>query len=159
MRTQPFNELDKFLKSPYLEIWQIGCATGLRISDIITLKVSQIKTEKPTIHEQKTGKSKRIYIPRKVRAELLKKCADKSDDDFVFSSKSSSGHLTRQAVFKAFKKASKTAQTKKNIGTHSMRKNYALKQYQKEHNLKYVQTKLNHDNMAETALYLLDEKE
>ena len=39
-----------------------------------------------------------------------------------------------------------------------MRKNYALKQYQKEHNLKYVQTKLNHDNMAETALYLLDEK-
>lgn len=159
MRTQPFKELDKYLKSPYTEIWQIGCATGLRISDIISLKVSQIKTEKPTIHEQKTGKPKRIYIPRKVRTELIKMCAGKSDNEFVFSSKSKTGHLTRQAVFKAFKKASKTAQTKKNIGTHSMRKNYALKQFQKEHNLRYVQTKLNHDNMAETALYLLDEKE
>lgn len=156
MRVFSNNELGKFLKSPYKEIWEIGNATGLRITDILNLKYKQLLTEKPTIKEQKTGKSKRIYIPKKTRTKLLKNMRNK--EEYIFKSElSKTGHITRQAVFKAFKKAGEKAKTEYNIGTHTMRKNYALKM-KKNHNLKYVQNKLNHDNLTETLLYLMKEE-
>lgn len=158
MRTEPFKKLDKYLDEPYKSIWEIGNATGLRITDILSLKVKHLKIEKPTIREQKTGKSKRIRLPKKTREKLLKETTGKKEEQYIFESKSKTGHLTRQAVFKAYKKASKNAKTKKNIATHTMRKNYALKQYNKG-GLKYVQRKLNHDNISETALYLLGKDE
>lgn len=150
MRVYPYNKLDKELQSPYSEIWEIGCSTGLRVSDIISLKVGQIRKEKPTIREQKTGKAKRIYIPKRTRDKLIKRVSHKEDNDYVFSSQSKSGHLTRQAVFKAFKKAGAGV----NVGTHTMRKNYALKMAHKGKGLQYVQKKLNHQNLGETLLYL-----
>lgn len=152
MRVYPYKLSDNALKTPYKEIWEIGCSTGLRVSDIISLTVGQIRTEKPTIREQKTGKSKRIYIPKKTREKLIEKTRHKKDDEFVFSSNSKSGHITRQAVFKAFKKAS--ANININVGTHTMRKNYAIKMACKGKGLQYVQKKLNHNNIAETLLYL-----
>lgn len=149
MRVSPNRGLDKKLKSPYKEIFEIGTATGLRISDIITLKVQHLIIEKPTIIEQKTGKSKRIYIPKKTRDKLIRENANKNPDDYVFSSASKTGHITRQAVFKAFKKAGG-----KNVGTHTMRKNFALRMFSRGKGLKYVQNKLNHSALGETLLYL-----
>lgn len=154
MRVEPCTEIQNYLDAPYDMIWAIGNATGLRITDILQLRVKHLKPEKPTIHEQKTGKSKRIRIPAKTRKQLLIMTAGKNDDDFIFGSTSKTGHLTRQAVHKAYKRAAKMAHTKKNVGTHSMRKNYALRLY-RHGDLTYVQHKLNHDNAAETALYLL----
>lgn len=159
MRTEPCKGLEHFLKFPYLQIWEIGNSSGLRISDIITLKVEQLYVEKPTIKEQKTGKSKRIYIPKKTRLALLAHCKECGRDEYVFKSKSKTGHITRQAVFKAFKKAGQQANVKNNVGTHTMRKNYALKQFSKEHDLKFVQDKLNHAHLSDTVLYLLNGKE
>lgn len=145
-------ELGKNLKSPYKEIWEIGNATGLRISDIIKLKVKILSKGKPTITEQKTGKKKRIYIPKKTKEALIKMTEGKAPEDYIFSSSSESGHLTRQAVFKAFKKAGKNV--KYNIGTHTMRQNYAMRMKEKNKGLKYVQGKLNHASLGETLLYL-----
>lgn len=158
MRVEPCSNLDKYLKTPYKEIWLIGNATGLRISDIVKLRYKDLKKEKPTITETKTGKSKRIYIPKKARVKLLSLQKELPDESFVFNSDGKTGHITRQAVHKAFKKAGEKANANKNIGTHTMRKNYALKQYNKGKGLKYVQGKLNHEQLAETMLYLIGEE-
>lgn len=154
MRTYPCLKLGKHLNEPYRTIWEIGNATGLRITDILTLQVKHLQIEKPTIREQKTGKSKRIRIPTRTRRRLLSQTRGKKPDDYIFSSKSKTGHLTRQAAFKAFKKAAAEAAASVNVGTHTMRKNYALKQYNKG-GLHFVQSKLNHSNLSESALYLL----
>lgn len=154
MRTEPYADLEKYLKEPYKTIWEIGNANGLRITDILTLRVKHLQIEKPTIKEQKTGKSKRIRIPSKTRRKLLEQTAGQAPEDFVFKSESKTGHITRQAAFKAFKKAADKAEAKANIGTHTMRKNYALRQFNKG-GLKYVQNKLNHSNIAESMIYLL----
>ena len=157
MRTEAFENLDKYLYSPYKEIYQIGVATGLRISDIITLKYNQLDIEKPTIKEQKTGKPKRIYIPRAIRKKLKQKQGRKKGDSFVFASRSKTGHITRQAVWKAFKIAAERAKADCNVGTHTMRKNYAIRQLNKHKGLKYVQSHLNHEHLADTPLYLIKE--
>lgn len=121
-------------------------------------EIQRPKKEKPTITETKTGKSKRIYIPKKARIKLLSLQKNQSDESYVFSSTGKTGHITRQAVHKAFKKAAKKAHENKNIGTHTMRKNYALRQYNRGKGLKYVQKKLNHEQLAETMLYLIEKE-
>lgn len=138
-------------------IFDLGESTGLRVSDIVSLKKSDIEKEKPTIKEKKTGKSKRIYIPKKTREEL-RKLSEKSKNEYIFYSPSSkAGHISRQAVWKAFKKASQKVKASGNIAPHSTRKDYACKLLNKGKTFKYIQGKLNHTNSNDTLLYLLDE--
>jgi site-specific recombinase XerC len=154
MRTTYNTEFAKFLKEPYRTIYIIGTSNGLRVSDVIALKKERLSKAKPTIKEIKTGKSKRLYIPSKARDYIDTLCT-LSTNDYVFCSKSKSGHISRQAVFKAFKKAATAAGVTDNIGTHTMRKNYAHREYEKSHDLNKVQKKLNHSNPAESALYIV----
>lgn len=137
-------------------ICRVGLSTGLRVSDILRLTIGQVKIEKPTIKEMKTGKSKRIYIPKKLRQELISYHAHNSHNDYIFYSESSSGHLSRQAVWKAFKRASKSLHLKENIAPHSTRKSYACKLLKKGKNYTYIKDKLNHNNITDTLLYVLD---
>ena len=138
----------------YRLIYDIGCATGLRVSDIIKLEKKILAIKEPTITEQKTNKSKRIYIPKKLKEEL--KEYSKYNKRFIFESKSKCGHITRQAVFKHFKRIAKIIETKENIGTHTMRKNYACKLLKKGKNYKYIKDKLNHERLNDTLLYIID---
>ena len=52
------------LDRKYQLIFRVGCSTGLRISDIVKLEKKILSIREPTIREQKTGKAKRIYIPK-----------------------------------------------------------------------------------------------
>ena len=163
MRTNKFDnyivsEFRKKLNEKHKLIFDVGCKTGLRISDIIRLEKKHLLVEKPTIKEMKTGKSKRLYFPKKIR-EQLTIFANKSNNNFIFDSKSKSGHISRQAVFKAFKRASAELGLNANIGTHSMRKTYACTLFEKGKNYKYIKTKLNHSHASDTLVYLLDEFE
>lgn len=145
----------KRLNYIYLLIYLTGCTTGLRISDIITLKKDILQKKEPTIKEKKTGKSKRIYIPKKLRNELIEFSANHKE--YIFEGRAASGHITRQAVHKHFKKIANEIKAEENIGTHSMRKRYALKQLEKGKSYKYIKDKLNHSNLADTLLYLIKE--
>jgi integrase len=149
---------EAMLNYEYKLIYRLGCSTGLRISDIVKMKKDRLDIKEPTIIEQKTGKKKRIYIPKALREEL--KRYSKQNKKYIFeSANSSSGHITRQAVWKHFKKCAKRAGIEENIGTHTMRKNHAQKLLKKGKGYKYIKNKLNHTSLADTLLYLItDEK-
>lgn len=161
MRVENFGtyaeKFERYLNYEYKLIYQLGCSTGLRISDIVAMTKDKLEIERPTIKEQKTQKSKRIYIPKKLREELIEFSA--KHDKYIFESKSKTGHITRQAVHKYFKRVAERLDIPKNIGTHSMRKTYARKLILKHKNYKYVQSKLNHETLSETLLYVLDTRE
>lgn len=154
MRTKKIKNEKNFRRvlSPQMElIYDIGASTGLRISDIITLKKTDIKP-RPYIMQRKTKKKKRIFLSKDIRERALILCGD---NEYIFSSYNKTGHITRQAVYTAFKKASR-AINENNIGTHSMRKKYADRTYKRTKSLKATQNALQHENMSETALYLLE---
>ena len=132
---------------------EISLATGLRINDVLALKTSHVKRQRFTLREEKTGKTRYIRLP----AELQKRCLDCCGQHYVFEGRlNGRTHRTRQAVFKDLKRAASAFGIKQNIAPHSLRKIFAVEEFQKSgSNLKKVQKLLNHDNEAVTMLYAL----
>lgn len=134
-------------------VCQVMLHTGLRVSDVLNLKKSQIG-RRFTVRESKTGKLKRCGLPDWLSAEIIRR-AGRSEWAFP-SPKDYRKHRTRQAVWKDIKRVTKYGHlVTGNAGTHSMRKVYAVDLMQKYHDVKAVQRALNHDNEAVTALYAL----
>ena len=76
---------------------EISLATGLRIGDVLSLKTDQLQRRRFTVKEQKTGKSRRIYLPD----ELYNRALKAAGRFYVFEGRCDpKRHRTRQAVFK-----------------------------------------------------------
>lgn len=132
---------------------EISLSTGLRIDDVLALKTNQVKKQRFTIREEKTGKTRLIRLPK----ELLDRCISCSGQHYVFEHRlNGRQHRTRQAVFKDLKKVCKMIGVKENLAPHSARKIYAVEEFNRSKgNLKKVQKLLNHDNEAVTMLYAM----
>lgn len=156
-RVQSAPEIERELKGAMYQIYIIGAHNGLRVSDVLKLKVHHVRQYRPTIREQKTGKPKRLYIPSRLRQELIEQTAEQPGSAWLFPSPTDpTRHITRQAVYKAFRKAEKRAGGSRHVGTHSMRKNYARKLLRKGQPLKAIQVKLNHRYLTDTLRYVTD---
>lgn len=127
--------------------------TGLRIGDVLALKSSDLLKDRFTIKEQKTGKSRRIRLPNKLKSDLLAQAGRY----YVFEHRTDpKKHRTRQAVNKDIKRACELFRVSKlNVSPHTARKIYAVEEYHKSGSLKRVQQLLNHSNESVTMIYAL----
>lgn len=102
-----------------------------------------------TITEQKTGKTSKKYVSKKMCDTLLAQAGRL----YVFQGRDSyKKHRSRQAVFMDMKKAAKIFRLKGNLSPHSLRKNYAV-YMRKTYGIERVGRELNHDNTLVTMLY------
>lgn len=132
-------------------IMQLAIHTGLRIGDILALKAGQLKP-RVTIHEAKTGKSRRITIP----AKLLRAIQDQAGDVWAFPGRDPEKPKTRQAVWRDVKRAAEAMRLPVNIGTHTARKVYAVRKLAAtKGDLGAVQRALNHSDTAVTMVYAM----
>ena len=133
---------------------ELCIATGLRIGDALQIRTDRLR-QRMTIREQKTGKSRRIYIP----AGLLEKLQRQAGTVWVFpGARDPVGkHRTRQAVWKDVKRAAKAARLPANAGTHSARKVYAVG-VAAARGMAAAQAALNHDDPTVTMIYALADK-
>lgn len=126
--------------------------TGLRISDVLSLRTAQIGSQRLTVRESKTGKTRRVYL-RRALWERLKAVAGSL---YVFEGRDSPDkHRTRQAVYKDVKRAAKAMRVK-HVGCHTARKVYAVDIYRRK-GLTATQTALGHDRPETTLIYLASE--
>lgn len=131
---------------------EVSLFTGLRINDVLSLKTDQIKKQRFSVYEQKTGKVRRIRLTD----DLLKRCLACSGQHYVFENRlSGKEHRTRQAVYKDLKRAAKLFGIKKQISPHSLRKVYAVEEYERTGDLQRVKRLLNHSSEAVTMLYAM----
>lgn len=133
-------------------ICELALSTGLRIGDVVALRSEQLRP-RPTIKEAKTGKTRRIYI----QADLLRRIKAQAGPEWAFPGRPGSqlGHKSRQAVWHDLKRAARAARLPANVGPHSLRKIYAVRQYRRSGDLAAVQRALNHDDAAVTMIYAL----
>ena len=143
-------------------VFKFGINTILRVSDIITIKVSDVMDESGSIRdyvqlqEQKTSKYRKIRINAELERSLIEYIDDwkLQLDDWLFPSfRSPEKHIDRVTTWKFLKKASEEAQIE-NFGTHSMRKTLAYHIYSQTKNISLVMKMLNHTNPAVTMRYI-----
>lgn len=139
-------------------IWMIGCHTGLRISDILKLKPSDLKNGAMHVHEQKTGKTLRVIVSGKLNGLLKNFIAhcQLQENDLIFQSRQSKGNpMSVRRVQQIMKSVARSVKISENINTHTMRKTFAYNLYQlSNHNIALVMEALNHTKESITLRYL-----
>ena len=139
-------------------IFRVGVNTGLRISDIITLKVSHFNKGHITLSEKKTGKARKIKINDALKdgVDSYIKLFRLESDDYLFFSlgKNQSTHIDRHQAWRILTAGAKAC-TIKDFGTHSMRKTYGYHHYMESNkDIGLVMTQLNHRNPKVTLRYI-----
>lgn len=136
---------------------EVSLATGLRISDVLSLRsktVFDAQNGRFTVRELKTGKNKRIYIP----VQLRKECLSIAGKLFVFEGRcDSEKHRTRQAVYKDLKRSASLFRLDKRlqISPHSARKVYAVDKRLQGCSTAKLKSLLNHSDEAITLVYAM----
>lgn len=134
----------------------VALDTGLRIDDVLSIRTVQLRTQRLTVVERKTGKHRRIYLPLRTY-EYLCQYAGRV---WAFEGRCDwRKHRTRQAVYKDLRRAATLYRidgtpTRAHVSPHSARKVYAVHDLA-AHNgdLSRVQRDLNHSDPAVTTLY------
>jgi integrase len=96
-RVQPIREkskieeIKKILRDQNIRnylMFCIGIYTGLRISDILQLKVKDVKNQEYLrLTEKKTGKENKILINPQLKRELKKYLEFRNDDEYLIKSR------------------------------------------------------------------------
>ena len=138
-------------------LFMFGIYSGLRISDILKIKVRDVKGKNYIyIREQKTGKEKRFFINKDLKAILSEyiKENDKKDYQFLFESREGSNKaITRQQAYNILSAAA-AAFGLDNIGTHTLRKTWGYHVYKQTKDIVAIQDILNHSNPSVTMRYI-----
>lgn len=132
----------------------LAYGAGLRVSEVVALKVQDLDLTEMTIHiKQAKGKKDRISVlPEKVADELWNTVVGKSKYDFVFPSEQG-GKLTTRTAQKVFERALARAGVKKDATFHSLRHSFATHLLENGVDVRYVQELLGHQNIRTTQGY------
>ncbi|MBU1901309.1 tyrosine-type recombinase/integrase [Patescibacteria group bacterium] len=132
----------------------LSYAAGLRISEVLKLKVQDVQLEENTLHiKEAKGKKDRISIfPDKLSNELQFFMQEKEGKSFLFES-NRGGKLSTRNLQKVFSEALKKAHIKKNATFHSLRHSFATHLLENGTDVRYVQELLGHANIQTTQLY------
>lgn len=115
-------------------LFVLGINTNLRASDLLKIKVSDVKHlqagDEITLKEKKTGKMRRINLNGSCVAEIqgLLKSGKYLDDDFLFQSKRKGKALTVPSFSQLVKGWCKEINLKGNYASHSLRKTWGYHQ-------------------------------
>ena len=168
-------EVDDLLKAPDTRDWmgirdktamEVLYATGLRISELSGLLMSNVNLDVGFIKCSGKGGKERIVPLGKKAIEYLHKYFDKvrpklikkTNDSHVFISRLGK-RISRQTFWKMVKKYTSLADIKKDIKPHSLRHSFATHLLERGADLRSVQEMLGHANISTTQLYTHINKE
>lgn len=136
-------------------LFMFGIYTGLRISDMLKLRVRDVR-EKDYIYirEKKTGKEKRFPINGELKPVIVDFIRDRKDFEFLFKSPNYPNKaISRQQAYNILTNAGK-AFGESAIGTHTLRKTFGYHMYQQTHDAVTIKEILNHSDISTTLRYI-----
>jgi site-specific recombinase XerD len=156
--------MKKILKANSLRdycLFVLGINSGLRISDLLNLKISDVVEGKKikdriSLREQKTGKVK-DFPPGASCIRALKEYLDSRDysaDDCLFPSQKGAGPITRQHAWKILSEAANTVGITEAVGTHTLRKTFGYWAFKSGVDITRIQKLLNHSSPGITLAYI-----
>lgn len=135
-------------------LFLIGINTGLRISDLLKLKVSDVKGKKQlTIQEGKTKKARTIYLTN-IYDEIQAYIDTVVDSDWLFPSRKGDKAISTTQAYRQLVKAGSMVDIDEGIGTHTMRKTFGYWHYKQFKDVAELQKILNHNHPDVTLDYI-----
>ena len=135
-------------------------ATGLRVSEIISLSLNDINLEAGYLIAYGKGSKERVIPIGEVAQNLIKEYLTKArsallknkQSYYLFTTRSAKP-MTRQGFWKLIKKYALAAGIKKNISPHTLRHSFASHLLERGADLRSVQTMLGHVDISSTQIY------
>jgi integrase len=143
-------------------IFMIGIYAGLRISDILKLKINDVTKSHINIRAQKTGKETMILINKELRKAIddyinntkLKDYKSIGYNEYLFLSPIKKYKpISRGQAWKIFSTAAAKYNIP-NIGTHSLRKTFGYHYYKQFGDVATLQRLFGHDSQNDTLKYI-----
>ncbi len=164
-----FDEVTKILKAPNLKkpqgireraILELMYATGLRVSELVKLKRSDINLDVGFIKCKGKGSKERIVPLGKIAENFLQKylnearakLAGKKESVYIFLAQGGRP-ISRQSVWKMIKKIVRKAGIKKKVSPHTLRHSFATHLLERGADLRSVQEMLGHASITTTQIY------
>ena len=139
---------------------EFAYATGMRVTEIISLNVEDVDLENSTV-SCKTGPKQRIIPLGKMSLAALKEYLDEARNILVKSEKEKAlfvnlngRRLTRQGFWKIIKYYQEQANITKDITPHTLRHSFATHLLQNGADLKSIQMMLGHSDISSTQVYM-----
>lgn len=142
-------------------LFKFGLNTGLRISDILPIKVKDILNNSGefrdylTLKEKKTGKEKKIKLNDSIRKNInsFVKQQKLSSESYLFFSQKGD-YIRRIQAYRVLKEASNICGIE-NFGTHSLRKTWGYWTYKmSKYNIGLIMDTFNHSSQSITLRYI-----
>lgn len=137
----------------------MGINTGLRVSDLLDLKVCDVRNqdyiiliEKKTAKTKKKNKTKRFLINNDLKAEIQAYTQGMADNDYLFPSQKG-GHIKRIRAYEILNEVGAKAGVGE-IGTHTMRKTFGYHFYKKYKDVAMLQRIFGHSAPSVTLRYI-----
>lgn len=146
--------IDSIKNNKHKILIALSYGAGLRVSEIINLKVKDIDLDELIIHikNAKGAKDRITVIPEKLKIDIQNFTTGKDADNFVFESERG-GKITARTAQKVFETALKKAGVKKDATFHSLRHSFATHLLENGIDIRYVQELLGHQNIRTTQRY------
>ena len=149
----------------YFDIWKVGVNLALRISDLLTITMADVKAldpKQPVLHlvEGKTGKKRKIVVNNAAVNIMHRRLAEHPNHKYLFQSEAvnisrrAQQPINRRSVCRVFEKSGQKIAQKVSIGTHSMRKTRGYALYDAGRSIESICKVLNHSTPAVTMRYI-----
>ncbi|MCQ6530738.1 site-specific integrase [Bacillus mycoides] len=154
---ETLKDIEEFLKENQRNhiMFLLGIYTGLRVSDILKLRVKDVSGENHlVIKEMKTKKYKRVKINPILKKCLKKYITNKPGNDYLIKSrKGKNKPISRTQAYRILKEVANEFNLDE-IGTHSMRKTFGYHYYKQTKDIATLQRLFNHSTPEYTLRYI-----
>ena len=141
-------------------IIEVLFSCGLRVSELINLRLSDLFLNEKFIRVMGKGKKERLVpISESAVKELQYWFMDRylmkikpGEEDFVFLNRRG-GHLTRMMIFTIVRRLAEAAGIEKTISPHTLRHSFATALLEGGANLRAIQDMLGHERISTTQIY------
>ena len=156
--------IKKLLKQQNLRdycLFTVGINSGLRISDLLKLVVSDViennkVKDRIRLREKKTNKFKDFPLSDNAKSAIKEylKTRNYNPNEPLFLSRKNKGFLLRQQAYKIINDVAKSIGIKEKIETHTLRKTFGYHAYNNGYDIAIIQKLFNHSTPAVTLRYI-----
>lgn len=135
-------------------LFVFGINSGLRISDILPLRVSDVKGKKVLyIKEKKTKKTRKVILLKQLQVIIDEYCKEMKPGDYLFRSARTRKPISRIQAYRILNDAAKKVGIEE-IGSHSLRKTFGFYFYNSTKDVAILQEIFGHSSPSITMRYI-----